>query len=182
MRRKLLRRPAPAMIVACLALGVALGGTSYAAVLNVPDNSVTTKKIRNDAVTAPKIKTGAVTASEVKNGSLLRADFQPGQLPAGPAGQAGPAGSPGISGLQRFDVATPSSNSNSKSVIVTCPTGKRPVGGGARVIGNGAAVVSITESFPDSDGVHWNAKANEVVATNQTWQLQAYALCATVAA
>ena len=65
---------------------------------------------------------------------------------------------------------------------MTCPTGKRPVGGGARVIGNGAAVVSITENFPDSDAVHWNAKANEVVATNQTWQLQAYALCATVAA
>jgi len=179
MRRKLLRRPSPAMIVACLALGVALGGTSYATVLNVPDNSVTTKKIRNDAVTAPKIKAGAVTASEVKNGSLLRVDFRPGQLPAGPPG---PAGSPGISGLQRLDVASTLSNSNSKSVIVTCPTGKRPVGGGARVIGNGAAVVSITENFPDSDAVHWNAKANEVVATNQTWQLQAYALCATVAA
>ena len=185
MRRMLLRRPSPAMIVACLALGVALGGTSYATVLNVPDNSVTTKKIRNDAVTAPKIKAGAVTASEVKNGSLLNVDFKPGQLPAGPrgaAGTAGPAGSPGISGLQRFDVASASSNANSKSVIVTCPTGKRLVGGGARVIGNGAAVVSITENFPDSDGVHWNAKANEVVATALTWQLQAYALCATVAA
>ena len=185
MRRTTLRRPSPAMVVACVALGVVLGGTSYATVLNVPDNSVTTAKIRNDAVTAPKIKTGAVTASEVKNGSLLRADFSPGQLPAGPsgpAGQAGPAGSPGISGLERFDVATTSSNSNSKSVIVTCPTGKRPVGGGARVIGNGAGVVSITENFPDADGVHWNAKANEVVATALTWQLQAYALCATVAA
>jgi len=52
--------------------------------------------------------------------------------------------------------------------------------GGARVIGNGANVVSIIESFPDSDNVHWNAKASEVVATAQTWQLQAYALCAVV--
>jgi hypothetical protein len=50
------------------------------------------------------------------------------------------------------------------------------------VTGNGAAVVSITENFPDSDGNKWNGKANEVVATAQTWQLQAYALCATVAA
>ena len=188
MRRTLLRRPSPAMVVACVALGVALGGTSYATVLNVPDNSVTTAKIRNNAVTAPKIKTAAVTASEVKNGSLLKVDFKPGQLPAGPqgppgpAGPAGPVGSPGISGLQRFDVATTSSSSNSKSVIVTCPTGKRPVGGGARVIGSGAPVVSITVNFPDSDGVHWNAEANEVVATALTWQLQAYALCATVTA
>lgn len=169
------------MIVACLALGVALGGTSYATVLNVP----TTAKIRNNAVTAPKIKTAAVTASEVKNGSLLRVDFRPGQLPAGPrgpAGPAGPAGSPGISGLQRFDVATPSSSANSKTVAVPCPSGKLVVGGGARVIGNGAGVVSITENFPSSEVDQWNAKANEVVATALTWQLQAYALCATVAA
>ena len=179
MRTISVRRPSPAMVVACLALGVALGGTSYATVLNVPNNSVTTAKIRNDAVTAPKIKAGAVATSEVKNGSLLAVDFRPGQLPGGPAGPQGP---PGISGLERLDVVTSSSSANSKNVIVTCPSGKRPVGGGARVIGNGAAVVSITENFPDSDAVHWNAKANEVVATALTWQLQAYALCATVAA
>ena len=65
---------------------------------------------------------------------------------------------------------------------MTCPTGKRPVGGGARVIGNGAARVSITENYPDADKVHWNARADEVVATALTWQLQAYALGATVAA
>ncbi len=193
MREIPVRRPSGAMVVACIALGVALGGTSYATVLSVPNNSVTTAKIKNgavttpklknDAVTAPKIKAGAVTSSDVKNSSLLRADFKPGQLPAGPTGPQGPAGPPGppgISGLQRFDVATPSSNSNSKTVVVTCPAGKRVVGGGARAIGNGAVVVSITENFPDSDGVHWNSKANEVVATAQTWQLQAYALCATV--
>ena len=189
MRKIPVRRPSPAIVVACIALGVALGGTSYATVLSVPNNSITTAKIKNgavttpklknDAVTAPKIKAGAVTSSEVKNSSLLAADFRPGQLPAGPAGPQGP---PGISGLQRFDVLSASSSSSSRVVIVTCPSGKRPVGGGARVIGNGAGVVSITENFPDSDGVHWNAKANEVVATPLTWQLQAYALCATVAA
>ncbi len=192
MRTIPVRRPSAAMVVACIALGVALGGTSYATVLSVPNNSVTTAKIKNGAVTTPKLKNAAVTnaklaanavtSAQVKNGSLLKADFQPGQLPAGPTGPQGPTGPPGISGLQRLDVATPSSNSNSKTVIVTCPTGKKVVGGGARVIGNGAGVVSIIENFPDSDGVHWNAKANEVVATALTWQLQAYALCATVSA
>lgn len=169
--RTSLRRPSPALVVACLALGLALGGTGYATVLAVPKNSVGTAQL----------KTGAVTTKKVKDGTLLKADFKPGQLPAGPAGPQGPAGAPGISGLQRFDVLSTSNSSSPKTAIATCPSGKRPVGGGARVIGNGANVVSIVENFPDSDNVHWNAKASEVVATAQTWQLQAYALCATVA-
>jgi hypothetical protein len=169
--RIFLRRPSPALVVSCVALGLALGGTGYATVLNVPKNSVGTAQL----------KTGAVTTKKVKDGTLLKNDFKPGQLPAGSPGPQGPAGPPGISGLQRFDVLSTSSSSSPKTAIATCPSGKRPVGGGARVIGNGANVVSIIENFPDSDNVHWNAKASEVVATAQTWQLQAYALCATVA-
>lgn len=64
---------------------------------------------------------------------------------------------------------------------MTCAGGKRVVGGGARVTGDGAAKVSITESFPDSAGNKWNGRADEVVATGGNWQLQIYALCANVA-
>lgn len=177
-------RPSPALVISCVALGLALGGTGYATVLAVPKNSVGTAQLKNGAVTTKKLASNAVTSSQVKNRSLLSADFRPGQLPAGPTGPQGaqgPAGTPGISGLQRFDVVTSSSSTSPKTAIATCPSGKRPVGGGARVIGNGANVVSIIENFPDSDTVHWNAKASEVAATAQTWQLQVYALCATVA-
>ena len=48
------RPPSVALVVACLALGIALGGTGSAAVLNVPDGSVTTAKIKNGAVTTAK--------------------------------------------------------------------------------------------------------------------------------
>ena len=48
-----------ANLVGYLALFVALGGTSYAAV-----------KLPKDSVTATQIKAGAVRAAEVKNGSL----------------------------------------------------------------------------------------------------------------
>ena len=181
MRRISLRHPSPALVIACIALGMALGGTGYATVLNVPKNSVGTAQLKSAAVTNGKLASNAVTSAKVKNHSLLNADFAAGQLPAGPTGPAGPAGPPGISGLQRFDTLSASSSASSRDAIATCPAGKRPVGGGARVVGNGAAVVSITENFPDSDGVHWNARANEVVATPLTWQLQAYALCAIVA-
>jgi hypothetical protein len=192
MHRIPVRRPSPALVVAGLALAVALGGTSYAAVVAVPRNSVgtaqlksaavTTPKLRNHAVTTAKLGANAVTSGQVRNFSLLATDFRPGQLPAGPPGPQGPAGPPGISGLQRVDVTTSSDSTNSKSLLVSCPSSKKAVGGGARVLGNGASRVSIVASFPDSSGTQWDAGAVEVVATAQTWQLQAYALCAAVPA
>ena len=86
---RLLRRPSPAMVIACLALLVALAGTSVAAVsIVLPPNSVGTVQL----------KTGAVTSAKVRNGSLLRADFARGQVPAGPIGPVGPAGPQGPKG------------------------------------------------------------------------------------
>lgn len=97
--RLLSRRPSPAMIVACLALLVALTGTSVAAVSQlVPRNSVGPAQIRSNAVTRPKIRNNAVNSAKVANQSLLAVDFAVGQIPAGPAGPAGaagPAGPPG---------------------------------------------------------------------------------------
>ena len=92
MRRILRHRPSPAMVVACIALTIALGGTSYAAV-NLPRNSVGTAQLKKNVITSAK----------VKNFSLLRADFKRGQLPAGPRGPEGlqgPKGDQGIQGIQ----------------------------------------------------------------------------------
>lgn len=87
--------------VAYLALFVALGGTSYAAI-KLPVNSVGTPQLKSSAVTSPK----------VKDGSLLSKDFKAGQLaagakgdtgatgPGGPAGATGSAGSAGSDGAQ----------------------------------------------------------------------------------
>jgi hypothetical protein len=96
--RKLVRRPSPAMIVACLALLVALGGTSVAAVSQLARNSVGTPQLRNSAVTNPKIRNNAVNSAKVAPRSLLRSDFAAGQLPAGPVGPQGPAGPAGAAG------------------------------------------------------------------------------------
>jgi hypothetical protein len=82
-------RPSPATVIASVALLVALGGTSVAAVSQLaPRNSVGTAQLRNNAVTSIK----------VRNGSLLRADFRRGQIPVGPRGPAGPAGPAGAAG------------------------------------------------------------------------------------
>jgi len=70
--------------VGYLALFVALGGTSYAAI-KLPAGSVGAKQLRSSAVTSPK----------VKNRSLRATDFAPGTLRRGPRGSQGPAGPAG---------------------------------------------------------------------------------------
>jgi hypothetical protein len=62
--RSLLKVPSPAMVVACLALVVALGGTSYAAV-TLQSNSVGTAQLKSNAVTSPKIKNGTITKADL---------------------------------------------------------------------------------------------------------------------
>jgi hypothetical protein len=164
------------MVVACAALVVALGGTSYATVLQVPKSSVGTAQLKTGAVTTKKIARNAITAEKVRNGSLLKADFRAGQLPAGPTGPQGPAGAPGLSAVERVEVTSPATSTTSKSVQIACPSGKRLMGGGARVNG-GIPEVSLTASFPDNDNIY-RATAVENDAFNPAWTLTAYAICA----
>ena len=74
--------------VAYLALTIALGGTSYAAV-EIPRNSVGTNQIRANAVGPSELRAGSVRSSEIKDGELRLRDFKTGELPAGPQGPPG---------------------------------------------------------------------------------------------
>lgn len=86
------------MVVACLALLVALGGTGMAAATQLAKNSVGTAQLKDGAVSNPKIRNNAINSAKVASKSLLRSDFAPGQLPAGPTGPQGPAGPAGPAG------------------------------------------------------------------------------------
>ncbi len=79
-------RPTPATIISVLALVVATGGTSYAAL------SITGKDVVNQSLTGKDIKNQTVTGKDVRNKSLKAKDFADDQLPAGPQGPQGPAG------------------------------------------------------------------------------------------
>jgi hypothetical protein len=81
-------RPSPAMVIASIALLVALGGTSIAAVSQLGANSIGKVQLKNNAVGSP----------EVINRSLLAVDFKQGQLPRGPRGLQGPRGPQGLQG------------------------------------------------------------------------------------
>ena len=167
------RRPSPALVISCVALAIALGGTSYAAAVALPKGSVGT----------PQLKNSAVTTAKVKNRTLLRADFAPGQLqagPAGPPGPAGPAGPAGLSAVERVETTTPLNTASPKPAQMACPAGKRLLGGGARLNGAGASPpvnVAIQASFPDNDNIY-RAVGREVTATNATWSLTVFAVCA----
>lgn len=86
------RRPSPSLVISLIALFVALGGSSYAAI------SITGKNVKNSSLTGADIKNSSLTTSDVKDASLLSKDFKAGQLPAGPTGPAGPKGDTGAKG------------------------------------------------------------------------------------
>jgi hypothetical protein len=74
-------------VVAMLALFVALGGTSVAAI-----------SLARNSVKARHIAPNAVDSAKVKNASLRAGDFRPGELPKGEKGDTGAAGAPGAPG------------------------------------------------------------------------------------
>ena len=109
-----------ANVVSVVALFIALGGASYAAV-NLPKNSVGSKQLKNKSVGTKQLKgkavgtkqlkgksvgtkqlnAGAVNSAKVRDRSLLAIDFKEGELlagPTGPAGVTGPAGATGPTG------------------------------------------------------------------------------------
>ena len=78
------RRPSPALVISCIALTVALGGTSYATVLQVPKNSVGPAQLKSAAVTNKKIANNAVRGIKIADGSVTGADISIDRLPMVP--------------------------------------------------------------------------------------------------
>lgn len=74
------KRITPSLVISLIALSVALGGASYAA-LKVPRNSVGATQLKKNSVTTPKLRNSSVNSAKVKNGSLRVVDFSPGQIP-----------------------------------------------------------------------------------------------------
>jgi hypothetical protein len=92
MIRKICSRLSYANVVATLALFVALGGSSYAAL------TITSRDVKNNSLTGADVKNSSLTGSDIKEQSLRPSDFRAGDLPPGPAGPAGPPGAKGDRG------------------------------------------------------------------------------------
>ncbi len=91
-----------ANVMSVVAVFIALGGASYAAV-NLPSKSVGTKQLKGKSVGTKQLKPQAVKSNKVKDRSLLAVDFRNGELPVGTTGATGPTGvdgQPGATGPQ----------------------------------------------------------------------------------
>jgi len=93
-KRKWLRLPSPALIVAMVALFVAFTQTGLAA------RTVDLVQAGCNCANSSDIVNNSLTSVDIKNGSLLKADFKKGQIPAGKRGARGPAGANGSPGPQ----------------------------------------------------------------------------------
>ena len=193
-----MRLPTPTYsgVTATVALFLALGGTSYAALTitggNVRNESLTGSDIKDGTVKSADIANGKLTSSDVKDGSLGSVDFKAGDLPAGPAGPAGatgPAGPQGPAGAtkvvaRRANLLVPNGGALRKDVY--CQAGETAVGGGAGFTGTPITdrVVSYSEpreadqTIPeDGDAVTgWSAGGANASGTPQF--LQVTVLCA----
>jgi hypothetical protein len=184
--------------MATVALFVALGGSSYAAI-KLGRNSVGSRQIAPNAVHRSDLASRSVGTAEVVNGSLLSEDFRipPHGLkgakgdrgptgPVGPKGVAGPRGVDGLPGTTNFAVRLGSTldalPQTGAMLQADCQSGERAVGGGAAPMsGSFSADASITSSFPSpatagSTPTSWQVG---VLNTNTTTNLafQSYVIC-----
>ena len=178
---KHVRKPSPAMVVACLALFVALTGTSVAVVNALPKNSVGTAQLKKDAV----------VSSKVKNASLKAVDFASGQIPAGATGltgatgSAGPKGDTGAAGANAaYDGAVRSTMGSwvgpnqTSTVTAPCMAGEIATAGGGWTTGDPSVEPVLRTAVPSggSPPTSWTAVMSTYGSTGLAI-LETYVVC-----
>ena len=185
---RLVRRPPAAMVVACVALAIALGGTSYAAI-SLPANSVGTKQIKDRAVTKTKISARTIASLRGARGARgLAGPAGPAGAggAAGPAGAAGAVGPPGPVALAYIDSGPWSLLAGAqRTEQAYCPLGWSATGGGAFATSK-AAGVTINSSdqlglphWPLDPGSGWQVSMSNATATDTTFYVDVICAVAT---
>ena len=180
------RRLSYSNVIATLALFVALGGTSYAAM------TITSKDVRDNSLRSVDIRNNSLRSVDIKNGSLKAKDFAVGQIPAGSMwsfrgdvaeGSSSPATMPAIPGLGTTSATCTSAGAAELSVrntsagvgfqyVVTVTTAAGSTSSSDAVIPGGVATIAV----PPSAQVVWQlgpvpagaqGPVTTVVASNQ---------------
>jgi hypothetical protein len=167
-----------ATVVAYLALFVALGGSSYAAVKingkSIKNGSIPGAKLEQRTITALNVAKKTLTGTEIRDGSLLAADFKAGELRAGPQGPQGARGDNGVPG-PKGDTGAPGSNGATNVVVRTVaavhPTGQSSVAAcnpGERATGGGGAITSPGDTINSSVPYFFNGTTYTAATAGQT--------------
>jgi hypothetical protein len=152
------------LIVAGAVLAIA-AGVSYAA---IPSSSGT--------ISACKDNKGALKVIDAEAGQTCSANQQLLTW-----NQQGPPGQSGVSGYEVVEADSVSNDSTAEKVAgATCPNGKVPVGGGAKILRTDTGAwggVALVKSGPTATG--WIADAREIVPTDVGWYVLVQVICVT---
>ncbi len=185
-----------ANVTSSLALFVALGGASYAAI-KVPANSVGTRQVKNRAITTRKLDRKVLSSLQGSRG----VPGSPGaQGPQGPKGDPGSTGSAMLAdgsitaskladssvnqaklGLTTAIASTGVNGTANKAALATCPAGTSVISGAVEVVDqngfllNGIAAVSYSGPLAFS-GQHWEGAAYRTVGS-ASYGLNVIAFC-----
>jgi collagen triple helix repeat protein len=188
--------------MATVAVFIALGGGSYAAV-RLDANSVRSREIARNAVKGSEIARSSVGSSEVRNASLEPVDFA--RLPTGPRGERGatgprgtrgPQGDPGPTGQSGPPGAAGATNLRTRlgdpadvvagattTLQALCGPGESAVGGGVSFQPpEAASFAQVTASYPspNTDGsipTAWRIGVHNQAPNPASIQFQSYAVC-----
>ncbi len=179
-------RLSPALVISCVALFLAIGGTTLATARNtvrspqIVDGTIRTVDIHDGAVTSAKVADNSLTADDLAANSVGTEEIAPNAVNnakiapnAVGATQIAPH-AVGAGQLGTVTVRTSSTNPIAAgadgSVSVNCAAGEQVLSGGGQP---GNFGVEMTSSIPQSNGWLYQAKNNNGAASTIT----AYAVC-----
>lgn len=168
-------------VMATVAVFVALGGTSYAAI-TLPRNSVGSNQIKSSAVSTSEVKDRSLATRDL---SLAARGFLKGQKgdrgPQGPAGQVTTVNGQVV--VKTNVVYKTDSNSvaaeGTSQLTVQCDSGHKVIGGGFRK--DAGTDVSLRESYPSNNNTAWSVfVGDDDVAPAPAGRYTVTAICADV--
>jgi hypothetical protein len=180
MVNKLRGRLTYANVMATIALFVALGGTSVAAV-SLKRNSVGSAQIKNGSVVSADVQNNSLSGNDIK--SLTGKDFKGGQLPQGAQGPPGPQGPAGAAGATNVVIRTGTkviadNTPGGAGAQANCQAGERAVGGGSNLsAGYSDDTLQGSQPFTGAAGTPNAWYAVYVVGAHPSRTLTTYVMC-----
>lgn len=157
-------RVSSAHVLAAIALFVALGGTSYAAVKingkNVKKGTITSRALKNRTITAGKVKRNALGGTEIDESKLGKV---PSAASADTATSATTAGSVGGRTAASLQVQCPADTAAAGGVCIELAQraakdwNQASIDCGARGLPNLSQLLSFISSHPGLTGTEWSS-------------------------
>jgi hypothetical protein len=154
-----------ANVMATIAVFIALGGSSYAALhigsRQIVNNSIRSKDIRNNNLRGKDIRIGTIGSSDVRDDSLSGADIQDGAV-----------GATDLGPIVEVSATSPKiPDTEFGGAGVSCPAGTRVISGGAA-----SSVNRMYLMVSQRSGNGWSASVHNLSGGSADMTVRAYCL------